>query len=96
MPKINKSIHALLTETPLTGKVEWIGIREKKREIMSELTSVAVSSSHGLAGDHYQGNNRNRQVTLIQSEHLQAVASMLGKTGIDPGLTRRNIVIYRF
>ena len=32
-------------------------------------------------------------MTLIQSEHLQAVATLLSKDHIDPALTRRNIVV---
>ena len=30
---------------------------------------------------------------MIQAEHLQAIASFLGKTEIDPALVRRNIVV---
>ena len=32
-------------------------------------------------------------MTLIQQEHLNAVSSILRKKGIDPKLTRRNIVV---
>ena len=31
--------------------------------------------------------------TLIQQEHLNAIASFLNKSSIDPALTRRNIVV---
>lgn len=46
-----------------------------------------------MLGDRYSGNSGNRAVTLIQSEHLPAIASFLGESQIDPGLLRRNIVV---
>jgi MOSC domain-containing protein YiiM len=50
-------------------------------------------AGRGLDGDHYSKQNGDRQVTLIQHEHLDAVASLQGQTSIDPALARRNIVI---
>lgn len=47
----------------------------------------------GLQGDRYSGTSGKRAVTLIQSEHLPAIASFLGRNHIDPALLRRNIVI---
>ncbi|HEY4043591.1 MAG TPA: MOSC domain-containing protein, partial [Rhodopila sp.] len=38
-------------------------------------------------------HSRNRQVTLIQAEHLTAIASYLGRAPIDAGLLRRNFVV---
>ena len=35
----------------------------------------------------------SRQVTLIQAEHLEVLASMLGLSKILPEFTRRNIVV---
>ncbi len=42
-------------------------------------------------GDHYLGRSRKRQVTLIASEHLAAIASYLGRE-VSPLDLRRNIV----
>jgi MOSC domain-containing protein YiiM len=48
----------------------------------------------GLTGDRFKGSAASkRQVTLIQAEHLAAVGSLLGRAAIDPGLTRRNVVV---
>ena len=84
----------LLDSLPQVGKVQWIGIRARRYEDLTSLESVIALKDQGLQGDHYKGKpGSKRQVTLIQQEHLSAVAAMLGKEGIDPNLTRRNIVI---
>jgi hypothetical protein len=41
------------------------------------LESANVSIESGLEGDHYNGKNKKRQITLIQKEYLEAVAMML-------------------
>ena len=79
---------------PQKGKVEWIGVRTKKKEILSVVELVKVKKGTGLAGDHFKGTlSGKRQVTLIQLEHLNAISSILGVKIIDPKLTRRNIVV---
>ena len=77
---------------PQVGKVEWMGIRPKKRSAVKEVQKLTASEKEGLIGDHYSGRSGKRQVTLIQKEHLDTVASILKKE-IEPGLTRRNIVV---
>ncbi len=49
----------------------------------------------GLEKDRYNNGrpDGSRAVTLIQYEHLQAVASFLNREFIDPALLRRNIVV---
>ncbi len=83
---------ALLNILPQVGKIEWIGLRSKKRGAIETVNEVVVDEMTGLAGDHYIGKSRKRQVTLIQAEHLKVVGSILKKE-IDPKLTRRNIVV---
>ena len=79
---------------PQKGKVEWIGVRTKKKEQLSVVESVRVKKGTGLTGDHFKGTlSGKRQVTLIQLEHLSAISSILGVKIIDPKLTRRNIVV---
>lgn len=91
---MQKSIAELMNSLPQKGKVVWIGLRPTRAGVISEVKEVKVNLENGLEGDHYQGNNeKKRQVTLIQSEHLDAVASILQKEKIDPALTRRNIVV---
>lgn len=84
----------IMNVLPQTGQVTWMGIRTQRKAPLTTLAEVAVSIEHGLAGDHYGRQGGNRQVTLIQAEHLEAVAGFLGKTQpIDPMLARRNIVV---
>ncbi len=78
---------------PQVGKVEWIGIRPKKKAELIPLDKVKVNTNNGLEGDHYSGTSGKRQVTLIQSEHFHAVEKILKKEKIQPGTLRRNIVV---
>lgn len=75
------------------GKVVWIGIRPDRRIPLIEMQGVQAVQDYGLDGDRYQKKGGHRQVTLIQQEHLDSVASFLGKVKVDPQDTRRNIVV---
>jgi len=75
----------------MAGKVEWIGIRPKRKAPVESKESVNVDLDSGIEGDH--PTVANRQVTIISKEHLKAVSSSLGMEKIDPAAARRNIVI---
>ena len=76
----------LLDLIPQTGRLEWIGIRSGKKQALTELKSVRMEQDSGLEGDRFRRSvSGKRQVTLIQQEHLQVVANILGKSEIDPG-----------
>lgn len=84
----------LINKFAQKGVVQWIGLRPEKKQPLTSVKSVEVSLTKGLVGDHFAGTYSNkRQVTLIQAEHLQTVASLMGVNVIDPELTRRNIVV---
>ncbi|WP_228260702.1 MOSC domain-containing protein [Marinobacter orientalis] len=88
------SLQTLFDTLPQTGRVEWIGIRPARGEAMEALDSVAVSPGKGLEGDRFKGRETSkRQVTLIQKEHLHAIASCLHREAIAPEVFRRNIVV---
>jgi MOSC domain-containing protein YiiM len=88
------SMAQLLNTLPQIGEVTWIGIRPLRRAPLEVKTEVRVSPEQGLLGDHYAGKyNTNRQVTLIQAEHLLAIASFLGLPNLEPGQLRRNVVV---
>ncbi|MFZ6011632.1 MAG: MOSC domain-containing protein [Bacteroidota bacterium] len=75
------------------GEITFIGVRPKRGDDVLPVNKVMAIEGQGLEGDHYQHHNGTRQVTLIQQEHLNNVASFLGKSEIDPSLPRRNIVV---
>ncbi len=83
----------LLATMPQMGTVEWIGVRPARQEPLMVKHEVEVGDQ-GLVGDRFSGKpDATRVVTLIQKEHIDAVASILGQSSIDPGLLRRNIVV---
>jgi MOSC domain-containing protein YiiM len=87
-------LQVLLNTLPQTGRVEWIGVRPSRDEIMTVLEEVRVNRGTGLEGDRFSGRAESpRQVTLIQQEHLPVIAACLGREPIDPVLLRRNIVV---
>ena len=88
-----KTLAELFETLPQVGKVEWIGVRPERRAPMNVLESVEADTETGLIGDRYAGRSGKRQVTLIQYEHLPAMASMLGLEKLDPALLRRNIAV---
>lgn len=83
-----------------SGRVVWIGTRPDRRETMSVLERVEALTNRGLSGDRYARRERRtpgkRQVSLIQHEHLDAVASMIGRDAVDPAQLRRNLVVRGF
>jgi MOSC domain-containing protein YiiM len=94
-PNAKESIIGKLLNAPLKpGRVVWISVRPERRVPVKSLTEVEAIQNKGLAGDHYRGTaTSNRHVTLIQAEHLAAVASFMNLPELDPGLVRRNIVV---
>ncbi len=82
-----------MSEFPHNGRIESISVRPVRRQMPVPVDQVNVIADQGLEGDHYAKAGGNRQVTLIQAEHLEAVAHFLQQDQIDPLLTRRNIVV---
>jgi MOSC domain-containing protein YiiM len=79
---------------PQSGRVEWIGVRPAHRAPVEVRERVEARAGVGLAGDRQRTGGR-RQVTLIQAEHLDILASLLGTDPgpIDPARLRRNLVV---
>ncbi|MDW3192305.1 MAG: MOSC domain-containing protein [Cytophagales bacterium] len=87
-------IKKLMQSMPQVGTINWIGLRPERKSPLQSVKSALVNTENGLTGDHFNGKySDKRQVTLIQKEHLATVASILGKETVDPGHTRRNIVV---
>lgn len=73
------------------GTVAWIGVRAERRQPVIPVALAELEAGRGIRGDHARG--RTRQVTLMQAEHLMAIAAHLGRSALDPALLRRNILV---
>jgi MOSC domain-containing protein YiiM len=87
-----RSVAELLATLPQTGRVAWISVRPARRAGVGAIDAVEAIAGQGLAGDHYAHDGK-RQVTLIQAEHLVAVAAFVGRASLDAALLRRNVVV---
>lgn len=89
---VERSLAELQATLPQPGRVTWIGVRPARRAGVLSVDAVDAIAGRGLAGDRYE-HDGTRQVTLIQAEHLTAVAAFVGRPALDPGLVRRNVVV---
>lgn len=88
------SMQRLLDSLPQRGRVTWIGVRSARRGPVQALSEVLAEPGRGLSGDRYRGGGANtREVTLIQAEHVAAIASLVGRESLDPALLRRNLAV---
>ncbi|CAA6809838.1 MAG: FIG060329: MOSC domain protein [uncultured Thiotrichaceae bacterium] len=87
------TVTELLETLPQRGRVDWIGLRPERRATMNVVNEVEAVTNSGLLGDRYAGTSGKRQVTLVQTEHLPVIASLLGRGTVKPELLRRNICV---
>lgn len=73
-----------------SGQVHWIGLRAKRRADLIPVDRVEVTAN-GLTGDHAGGGKR--AVTVMQAEHLYAIAAFLGRDTVTPQQLRRNLIV---
>jgi MOSC domain-containing protein YiiM len=88
----------LLATVPRPGRLEWIGLRTARRGPVEVVDAVEAVPGLGLAGDRRAERRParpggRRQVTLLQAEHLEVLAALLGRDEVDPVLVRRNLVV---
>jgi len=76
------------------GEVMWIGARPARRAPIAELDRAEITHA-GLAEDHLPRPGK-RAVTLIQWEHLLAIAALAGRETVTPDLLRRNVAVAGF
>jgi MOSC domain-containing protein YiiM len=89
----NSPLAKLMNNFAQKGTVVWIGVRPERGGNVTNLQEVEAVEGQGLAGDHYNGRSGARQITLIQFEHLAAIASILNVEKIEPQFLRRNIAV---
>mgnify|MGYP001042544919 CR=1 FL=1 len=82
-----------MQQYPIPGRIRWIGVRPARRESIVVAEEAFLRAGVGITGDRYASKGGKRQVTMIQSEHIQAIAAFVSKDCLDPALLRRNIVV---
>lgn len=93
LPPPESPLGVLMATFPRAGCVEWIGVRPGRDVPMREVQSVEARAGAGLSGDRYASGSGKRGITLIQAEHLPAIASLSGRDAIAPATLRRNLVV---
>jgi MOSC domain-containing protein YiiM len=92
-----KPLRERLLEVPQLGEISWIGVRPNHAAPMTVLSEVRALEGRGLDGDRAarakQGGNR--QVTLLQEEHLAVLASLTSALEVRPEQLRRNLLVSR-
>lgn len=93
LPPPDSELHRLMTRFPRAGRVRWLGVRPKRGVEMRVVDSAEAVTGAGLRGDRYGSGSGKRGLTLIQAEHLPAIAVLCGRDAVSPALLRRNAVV---
>lgn len=93
LPPPGSELHALMTQFPRPGTVRWIGLRPARDVPMRVVESAEAVAGKGLRGDRYGSGSGKRGITLIQAEHLPAIAGLAGLDAVEPATLRRNLVV---
>lgn len=87
-------IKQLMATLPQRGTLQWIGLRPARRAPIKIVKSAELIVDQGIRGDRAaESKGGNRQVTLIQQEHLPVIAACLNRQEIQPDMLRRNLVV---
>lgn len=99
---ISQSTHSTLrnltTQFVQNGTLEAIYLRPARGIPCLQVSTTIALAESGLQGDRISlvklpnPSGSNRQVTLLQAEHIAVIAQFLGKP-IDAALLRRNLIV---
>lgn len=92
-PPPDSELHRLMTAFPRTGAVRWIGLRPARDVPMRAVAEAEAVAGRGLVGDRYGSGSGKRGITLVQAEHLPAIAALAGHAAVEPATLRRNLVV---
>ena len=90
---VDSALVKLMANLPRSGRVEWIGLRAARDVPMTAVPHALAVAGGGLQGDRYASASGKRGITLIQAEHLPAIAALSGHATVSPALLRRNVVV---
>jgi MOSC domain-containing protein YiiM len=96
---LTTGIRALSGNFFQTGRIEAIFLRPGRGLAVESVATTRALLGLGLEGDRSalraasRAGGGKRQVTLLQAEHLPAVAAFLGREQVDPALLRRNLLV---
>jgi len=94
----DNSLRNLTSQFTKPGKLEAIYLRPQRDQLCVGVEQVTAIAKRGLEGDRAAQRastkplGSNRQVTLIQAEHIPAIASLIGKP-VDAAILRRNLLV---
>ena len=90
------NLRELTAQFPNPGRLDAIWLRPARRVPTVSVDAVGAIAGRGLEGDRSVQAvtiGGKRQVTLIQAEHLPAVAAFLRRETLDGALLRRNLLV---
>ena len=93
LPPPESELHRLMTQFPRPGQVRWIGLRPARGVPMRAVDSAEAVAGKGWRGDRYASASGKRGITLIQAEHLPAIAALIGVDAVETAALRRNLVV---
>lgn len=88
-----KTVKELTQHVPQVGRLDAIGLASGRRAAIEGVERARAEVGTGLVGDHHARGGGDRQVTLIQAEHLAVVGALLGRDPVPFELARRNLVV---
>ncbi len=91
----DSELYRLMSQFPRGGRVDWIGLRPARAVALASVAAGDAVAGPGLVGDRYMkaSGSGKRGITLIQAEHLPAIAALVGRDAVPPALLRRNVVV---
>ncbi|MGF1465284.1 MAG: MOSC domain-containing protein [Sandaracinaceae bacterium] len=91
---MTSTLAELLAHVPQVGRVSWIGLRPEREAPIEVRAEALLLADRGIEGDRTgRQAGGSRQVTLVQWEHLDVLARLLGREQVDPALLRRNVAV---
>ncbi len=93
LPPPESELHRLMTQFPRAGQLRWMGLRPARNVPMHAVDSAEAVAGRGLRGDRYASASGKRGITLIQAEHLPAIAALVGLDAVETAALRRNLVV---